>query len=368
MRIGSFEFSIRELAGSLGNLGTLLPFAIGYIVVCGLDPAGLLIMIGIANIVSGLVFKIPMPVEPMKVIAVVAIAQQWTPSMVYASGFAMGIVWVLFYAVGMVRWIEKVTPASVVAGIQAALGVLLAIKAVEMISGGWLLGFVSLITVLLIRNNRFVPAAIVLIMLGVVIVLVQGDFQQISAPSLAVPQFASFTIHEIWQVMILAGFAQIPLTITNATMATSSLLKIYWPGKQVRSKQLSISHGIMNTLLPLFGSMPVCHGAGGLASKYYYGARSGGANIIEGFTQIFIGLFFAAAVVGFFMHFPMAIVGAMMFLVGIELTKPAWALKIDLELIPVVVTIVVAVLTNMAWGFLIGLLSHYLIRYFWICK
>ncbi len=364
MRIKSFEFNIREVAGSMGNLGTLLPFAIGYIVVCGLDPAGLLVMIGIANIVSGVVFKLPLPVEPMKVIAVVAIAQEWSPSMVYASGFAMGVVWLLFSAVGVIRWIERITPISVVTGIQAALGLILAIKAIEMISGAWALGFVSVLTVLLFRNNRYAPAAILLILLGMIIVFVKGDFQQISAPSFDIPQFASFTLQEIWQVMILAGFAQIPLTITNATIATSSLVRSYWPGRQVSSKQLSISHGIMNTVLPLLSSMPLCHGAGGLASKHYYGARTGGANIIEGSTQICIGLFFPVAIVGLFTLFPMAIVGGMMFLVGIELTKPAWNSKIDTELIPMIATMVVSVLTNMAVGFLAGLFIYYLLRFF----
>ena len=75
MRVRSFEFSLRELAGSMGDLGTLLPLAIGYITICRMDPSGLLIMMGLANIVTGLVYRLPMPIEPMKVLAVMAIAQ-----------------------------------------------------------------------------------------------------------------------------------------------------------------------------------------------------------------------------------------------------------------------------------------------------
>ena len=363
MRIKSFEFNIRELAGSMGNLGTLLPFAIGYIVVCGLDPAGLLIMTGLACIVSGLVFKLPMPVEPMKVIAVVAIAQQWSPSMVYASGVAMGFIWLVFYSLGVIRWIEKITSASVVTGIQVALGLLLAFKAFDMIYDAWLLGLVSVITVMLFRNNRYAPAAIILILLGIVYVIVNGDFKQIAPPAFALPQFASFTIHEVWQVLILAGFAQIPLTITNATIATSSLVKVYYPDKRADSKKLSLSHGVINTLLPLFSSMPLCHGAGGLVSKHYYGARTGGANIIEGLTQICIGLFFSASIVGLFTYFPMAIIGGMMFLVGVELTKSARTLKLNLEFLPTIATVVVAFFTNMGFGYLAGLLLHYFVRF-----
>lgn len=76
MKIKSFEFNLRELAGSMGDFGTLFPLASGYIVICGLNPAGFLVMIGLANIVTGIVYRLPMPIEPMKVIAVVAIAQR----------------------------------------------------------------------------------------------------------------------------------------------------------------------------------------------------------------------------------------------------------------------------------------------------
>lgn len=74
VRIGSFEFSLRELAGSMGDFGTLFPLVMGYIVVCGLNPAGFLVMMGLANIATGLFYRPPMPIEPMKVLAVVGIA------------------------------------------------------------------------------------------------------------------------------------------------------------------------------------------------------------------------------------------------------------------------------------------------------
>ena len=54
MKIGSFEFNLRELSGSLGDLGTFIPLAVGYISICKLNPAGLLIMMGLSNIATGL--------------------------------------------------------------------------------------------------------------------------------------------------------------------------------------------------------------------------------------------------------------------------------------------------------------------------
>ena len=364
MKIKSFEFNLRELAGSMGDFGTLFPLAIGYIYVCGLNPAGLLIMMGLANIATGLVYRLPMPIEPMKVLAVVAIAQNWTPSMVYASGFGMGVIWIIFAITGIVDWMAKVTPPSVIRGIQAALGVLLALEAIKLLSGGWALGIVSIVIVLVLRNNRYAPAAVVLILLGMAVMFAKGKLQNIAAPGFSLPPITTFTVREVWDTLLLAGFAQIPLTITNATIATAALISTYWPDKPVTARKLSWNQGIMNTVLPFFGGMPMCHGAGGLAGQYYFGSRTGGTNIIEGVIEISLGLFLSASIAGLFSVFPGAIIGAMMFMVGIELTKFVKDVRIGKDMIPFGVTLIISISTNMAVGFVSGLASHYLILLF----
>lgn len=362
MKIKSFEFNLRELAGSMGDYGTLFPLAIGYIAVCGLNPAGFLVMMGIANIATGLLYRLPMPIEPMKVLAVVAIAQQWTPSMVYASGFGMGIVWTVFAAIGVMKWIAKVTPEPVIRGIQVALGGILAIEAIKMISSWWILGIVSILIGLVLGKNRYAPAAIVLIALGVIIMLIKKQFNLIESPRLTLPTITGFRPVEVWQTFLQAGFAQIPLTATNAVIATSALIKSYWPERPVSESRLSLNMGVMNLILPFFGGMPLCHGAGGLAGQYYFGARTGGTNIIEGLIEIAMGLFLAGSIAGLFSVFPVAIIGAMMFLVGVELVKFAKGIHWDKDIIPFGITLIVSFFTNMAYGFLSGFVAYYLIR------
>jgi len=198
MKYKSFEFNLRELAGSMGDFGTLFPLAIGYIVVNGLNPAGFLVMMGVANIVTGVVYRLPMPIEPMKVLAVVAIAQGWSPSMVYASGFGMGIIWLIFAATNLIGWIARITPKSVIWGIQVTLGVLLAIEALKMLSMGWLLGVVSIIIVLTLRSSHYTPAPIVLVMLGLAITFFNGDSQKVSVPTLSIPSLTGFKLDEGW--------------------------------------------------------------------------------------------------------------------------------------------------------------------------
>ncbi|HOO45203.1 MAG TPA: putative sulfate/molybdate transporter, partial [Deltaproteobacteria bacterium] len=289
MKIGEFAFNLREVAGSMGDFGTLFPLAIGYIVVCGLDPAGFLVMMGLANIVTGLVYRLPMPIEPMKVLAVMAIAQHWSPSMVYASAFSMGIIWLVLTFTGLVTFIAKATPQSVVRGIQIALGVLLAVKAIEMISSGWLLGLVSVIIIIVLKNSRYFPGAIALMVLGLVIMYGKGSLGDVAFSGLAIPPVTMFRAGEVWDTLVLAGFAQIPLTAANAVIATAALIKTYWPDKPVSEQKLTLNMGLMNLVTPFFGGMPMCHGAGGLAGQYYFGARTGGANIIEGTIEILLG-------------------------------------------------------------------------------
>jgi hypothetical protein len=320
-------------------------------------------MMGLANIVTGLIYRLPMPIEPMKVIAVVAIAQHWQPAMVYACGFAMGVIWLLFGWSGIMQWLARITPTAVVRGIQVTLGILLAVEALKMIATGWLLGLIAVVIIIFFRNNKYAPAAIVLMALGVLIIFVDDKARVAGTMGLHLPAMTGFKPAELWQSLLRAGFAQIPLTATNAVIATAALIKIYWPDRAITEKQLSINMGVMNLIAPFFGGMPLCHGAGGLAGQYYFGARTGGTNIIEGLIEISMGLFLAASIAGLLKSFPLAIIGAMMLLVGLELVKFAKEVRIDAQLPVLAATVAVALLTNMAFGFLAGLGLHYGLQY-----
>lgn len=352
---------MHEFAGSMGDFGTLLPLAIGYIAVCGLDPAGFLVMMGLANIVSGLVYRLPMPIEPMKALAVVAIAQHWSPSMVHASGLSMGIVWLLLAGTGVITWIASKTPTPVVMGIQVTLGIMLATEALRLSASSWLLAALGVVIVLTLRKNKYAPASIVLMALGIGIMLFSGGFEGLAPVEFRLPTIASFTIAEMWDSLLHAGFAQVPLTAANAVIATSALITSYWPEERVTPRALAYSHGVMNLVAPVFGGMPMCHGAGGLVGQYFYGARSAGANLIEGAIEVTLGLFFAGSIAGVFSAFPSAIVGAMMLMVGIELVKFVRHVKVGPDLITLGATVAVALLSNMAVGFLAGAVVHLLV-------
>jgi hypothetical protein len=357
----AFEFNLRELAGSMGDFGTLFPLAIGYIAVNGLNPAGLFIMLGLTNIALGLIYRLPMPLQPKKVIAVAAIAQRWSPSMIYASGFGLGILWFVLVLTGLLRKTVAITPTFVVRGIQLALGVTLGWQALKMMAPAPLLGVLAVAIALLLRENRYTPASLVLMALGVAIVAWQGRLPAaweltFSLPPLTVPRLA-----DAWQAMLLASFAQIPLSITNAVIATVALIRDYFPDKAVSERKLMVNMGAMNVIASFFGGMPMCHGAGGLAGQYYFGARTGGTPILEGLIEVGVGLFLSRSIANVMAAFPMALVGGMMFLVGIQLGKRVVELR-GWKLALCLVTAGLSVAAIMAVGFLAGLALAYGVR------
>lgn len=345
----------------MGDFGTLFPLAIGYFAVNGLDPAGVLVMMGLANIVTGIIYHLPMPIEPKKVLAVVAISQKWPPSLVYAAGFGTGIVWLILGITGLIQKISKYTPRSVVRGIQIALGITLAIEGFKMVASGWIIGIISILVVIFLRTNKYAPAAIVLMLMGVGIIGWRGELIQAIDIGFALPPITLFRPIEVWQGMVQAGFAQIALTAANAIIATSALIYQYFPDRPVPEKKLAINMGIMNVIVPFFGGMPMCHGAGGLAGQYYYGARTGGTNIIEGIMEIAMGLFLAGSIGTLFALFPQSIIGAMLLLVGVELTKFVRDIK-KYEIFIMALTAGVSLLTNMAIGFVVAIITYHMLR------
>ena len=122
-----------------------------------------------------------------------------------------------------------------------------------------------------------------------------------------------------------------------------------------------LNMGVMNVVASFFGGMPMCHGAGGLAGQYYFGARTGGTPILEGLIEVGIGLFLSQSIANIMAAFPMALVGGMMFLVGIQLGKRAIELR-GWKLALCLATAGLSVATNMAVGFLAGLTLAYGVR------
>ena len=123
------DFTWREAGGSLGDLGTFIPLLVGLTAECGLDVGTTLVFTGLYNLATALAFDVPMPLQPMKTIAAVAMTDppMDVPQIVAAGGFVALVVLVLG-CTGLMERFNAVTPFGVVRGMQLGLGMLLCAK------------------------------------------------------------------------------------------------------------------------------------------------------------------------------------------------------------------------------------------------
>lgn len=116
-----------------------------------------------------------------------------------------------------------------------------------------------------------------------------------------------------------AGLGQLPLTALNSVIALCALIDDLFPEKHVTTSSVAVSVGLMNLIGCWFGAMPVCHGSGGLAGQYRFGARSELSVIILGLCKLILGILFGSSLVGLLQLFPNSILAVMMFISGVEL-------------------------------------------------
>ena len=389
-----YTFNRMEFAGSLGDLGTLLPLAIGMIMVNGLDPSGLFMSVGLFYIFTGLYFGITTPVQPMKVIGAYAIATAMTPHQIMASGILMGACLLFIGATGAITLIGKYTPKATVRGVQLSTGTLLMAEGVKFMLGnsrlqklhqmaepylamqqfgpvpiGLIIGVIGTLLTLLLLENKKTPAGLMIVGLGMLIGLIAGTregleeirlgFYLPDILPLGFPQGADFTF-----ALLALVVPQMPMTIGNAVIADMDLSINYFgdAARRVTGKALCVSMALGNFLSALLGGMPICHGAGGLAAHYRFGARSAGSNLMIGAVFILFTLLLGHRILALFNLIPMAILGVLLLFAGSQLALTILDVKERKELFVVVVILGITLASNLAAGFLAGIVMAYLLR------
>ena len=162
------RFDRNEFSGAFGDIGTDFPLIVGMILAAHLDVASVLIMFGVMQLFTGLLYGMPMPAQPLKAMAVIVIAQKLTGNILYGAGLAIGVLMLLLTVTGLIGWLARAVPKIVVRGIQLGLGLQLASFALKDYipsDGRWgyvVAGAAFLLTILLLGNRRFPPAPFVI--------------------------------------------------------------------------------------------------------------------------------------------------------------------------------------------------------------
>ncbi|MBU3916814.1 putative sulfate/molybdate transporter [bacterium] len=390
MKIGSYKFDRVEFAGSLGDFGTLIPLSLALIIICQLSVTTVFLMIGVFYITCGIYYKLPIPVQPLKVVSAIAIAfpAKVTLPVLAASGLIFGAVMLLLSFTGLINWIAKFFSKPIVRGIQLGLGFILIGKGIGFIIKPELLiaqtgeaivffgvsvnlliglagGFLALV---LISDKRF-PAALVIVIGGIVVGVFSGALSSLEFNFGPTPiQFYLPALGDFTTAAVLLVIPQIPLTIGNAVIGTTdtcqSLFKGEEAAKKVTNTALSMSMGLINVVTGFLGGMPMCHGAGGLAAHHRFGARTGGSNLMIGAVFLVIALAFGSIGMALLSSIPNAVLGILLFFAGLELAVLVRDINEKNDLfVALLIAGIGYVTTNMGMAFLIGITANYLIKW-----
>jgi MFS superfamily sulfate permease-like transporter len=321
------RYDLAELSGAFGDLGTLVPFLVAYLAIVKMDPGGVLLGFGIAMVATGLWYRTPFPVQPMKAIGAAAVTgaagAAVTPAVVVGAGVATAAIWLVLGATGLAKRVADGIPRPALLGVVLGLGFGFMLEGVRMMAGAaWLSA--ALLAVALVAQSRL-PVMLLLLAAGVVIAIARepqlASRLAAIAPALRWPDVAwtSVAAGDLWTGAILLAIPQLPLTFGNALLAVKSENNRLFPDRPVTERGIAISTGIANAWSSAVGGVPVCHGSGGMAGHVKFGARTGGATVFVGAVLTVLALFFSESVLVLLQLFPQPVLGVILFLAGAEL-------------------------------------------------
>jgi SulP family sulfate permease len=344
---GRLRFDRAELAGAAADLGVLAPIAVALIVKNGLSATAVLMPAGLLYIGAGLLYRVPVPVQPLKAFGAIAIAKGLGSDEIAAGALLMGGAFVLLGTSGLLDRVAKVFPYPIIRGVQLSVGILFCQLAWRLTTAppaafadhtrpAWWLagsGVVVAVAALLLRRKKVTLILVALAVVGMVLSY-HGPFALGSAP-IHVP-------HLTGQAFAIAAVAlvlpQLPLTFANSCLATADIARAYFGdvADRVRPGRLAVSLGLANLVAGAISGMPVCHGAGGMTAHRSFGARTGGAPIALGAVLMVPGIGVGASLAPVLTGFPLPILAGLLAVAGLlhiallrDLRHPShWALAI----------------------------------------
>ncbi|KVH96656.1 hypothetical protein Ccrd_001255 [Cynara cardunculus var. scolymus] len=410
-----FRSKWAELNGAMGDLGTYIPIVLALTLASDLNLGTTLIFTGVYNIVTGLIYGVPMPVQPMKSIAATAISDpDFGIPETMAAGICTGVVLFLLGVTGLMRIAYRLIPLPVVRGIQLAQGLSFAMTAVKYIRkvqdfskskskgnrhwlglDGLVLAIICVCFITIVsgagdegedededENDRdrgedgdnrrrdwrrivaYLPSAFIVFLLGVILAFIREPKVikgfKFGPSSIQVMRISK----NAWKQGFLKGtIPQLPLSILNSVIAVCKLSIDLFPEKTVTATSVSVTVGLMNLTGCWFGAMPCCHGAGGLAGQYKFGGRSGGCVALLGATKLVLGLLLGSSIVKILSVFPVGVLGVLLLFAGIELAMCARDMKSKEDSFVVLVCTAVSLVgSSAALGFVTGMVVHLLLR------
>ena len=414
-----FRSKWAELNGAMGDLGTYIPIVLALTLARDLNLGTTLIFTGVYNIITGAIYGVPMPVQPMKSIAAEALSDTgFGVPEIMAAGILTGGTLFVLGVTGLMQLVYRLIPLCVVRGIQLAQGLSFALTAVKYVRkvqdlpkskalgdrhwfglDGLVLAIVCLCFIVIVNGageqshgcgdpgddlggpqrkdecarKRFgrvrkiifsLPSAFLVFVLGVVLAFIRKPkvVHDIKFGPSSI-EVVKFSRHAWKKGFVKGAIPQLPLSILNSVVAVCKLSSDLFPGREFSATSLSVTVGLMNLVGSWFGAMPSCHGAGGLAGQYKFGGRSGGCVALLGTAKLILGLVLGSSLAHILSQFPVGILGVLLLFAGIELAMCSRDMNTKEDsFVMLICTAVSLVGSSAALGFLVGMIIYMILR------
>ena len=308
------RFSSGDVSGAVADLGVLVPLSAALVLVNGVDPAPLLIGAGILAVAAGLYFGIPFPVQPLKALTALAVAETLSPDVIHAAGLEIGALLIFLSVTGLAERLSAFFTKPVIRALQFGVGSLLVLTAIRLawdppdvfeatFDPGWTVALAAVVAaaVAIAARYEWNPAG-ALILAGGVAVGWALAAPAVGGVGFELPQLDLPPTSVFGTAFVLLVIPQIPLTYGNAVVGVSDLAREQFGerARRVTPRAVALSCGLGNVVSAVAGGMPMCHGSSGLSAHVRLGARSKLMNVFLGGALIALGLFYSDHVIALF--------------------------------------------------------------------
>jgi SulP family sulfate permease len=323
-----FRLDRREAAGAVADVGVLVPLAVALIVGNGLSATAVLLPAGLLYLAAAFVYRLPVPVQPLKAFAAIAIAKHLGSDEIAAGALVFGVLFILLGRSGLLDAAARAFPRALIRGVQLTVGLLFLKVAwrlvtdpprdfeVHALAPRWAIpaGIAALVLLLALRR---LPVALVLVAGGAAAaIVVAHDGLSLGPSGLTLP---SLSPHTLWSALTVLVVPQLALSFANSCLATADAARVYFGerARRVTPGRLATTFGAATTFAGAISGMPVCHGAGGMTAHYQFGARRAAAPALMGSLLVVLALVFGAGLAGVLTAFPLPILAGLLATAGL---------------------------------------------------
>jgi len=376
------RFNLHELTGALGDLGTLLPLAFTLILYNGYSPSVIFLLFGVVYAATGLFYKVPIAVQPLKAMAIIAITQGYSVDFLSSTSIFYGILLLFLSVTGLIKWIRILFTKPLIRGIQLGIGLILMQKAVQLVmKKGFLLQFnpfslqvniiilIAIIVVIwLFQLKLSLPVNLILMAAGVAVIYLFGiKAEQVGFSYKSLLSFSIPKLKYLKDALIFLIIPQLPLTLGNAVYAASDTAHTLWPKQagKVNETRLAFSIGLSDILIGFLRGFPICHGSGGIGAHAQFGGKTGGTTIIIGVLLIITGV--VPSLSAFIFLIPVPLLSAMLLFDSYRMVSLLFKLHEYRQITVAVIVGIISFLTRnlsiaLAAGFIIEKALAYIIK------